>query len=92
LIEADSEGRLTEGTHVAFPVKLGGRALKFIYRSIDPAVGYLHTTTRPGWEKLEGSFELEVAICTNAVSGKTAAWPYRPLRVWGDFAGLKKQE
>jgi hypothetical protein len=34
---------------------------------------------------------LEVAICKNAVSGKTAAWPYRPLKVRGNFAGLKKQ-
>jgi hypothetical protein len=91
LIETDGAGRLAEGTHVAFPVKLGGRPLKFICRSADPAVGYLHTTARPGSEQLEGSFELEVSICKNAGSGKTAAWPYRPLRVRGNFAGLKKQ-
>jgi len=29
LIETDGQGRLAQGTHVAFPVKLGGRPLKF---------------------------------------------------------------
>ena len=90
LIETDSEGGLAEGTHVAFPVKLGGRPLKFNCRPADPAVGYLHITARTG-TGLEGSFQLEVSHCKNAVSGKTAAWPYRPLRVRGNFAGLKEQ-
>jgi hypothetical protein len=91
LIETDGEGRLTQGTHVAFPVKLGGRPLKFNCRPADLTIGYLHTTARTGSDELEGSFQLEVSICTNAVSGKTAAWPYRPLKVWGNFAGLKTQ-
>lgn len=91
LIETDDKGRLTQGTYVAFPVKLGGRPLKFNCRPADLSVGYLHTTTRPGSDELEGSFQLEVAICENAVSGKTASWPYKPLKVRGSFAGLKKQ-
>ena len=90
LIETDGEGRLAEGTHVAFPVKLGGRPLKFNCRPADPNVGYLHITARTS-SGLEGSFQLEVSNCKNAVSGKTAAWPYRPLRVRGNFAGLKEQ-
>jgi hypothetical protein len=91
LIETDGEGRLTQGTYVAFPVKLGGRPLKFDCRPADLTVGYLHTTARTGSDELEGSFQLEVAICENAASGKTAAWPYQPLKVRGNFAGLKKQ-
>lgn len=91
LIETDSEGRLTKGTYVAFPVKLGGRPLKFDCRPADLSVGYLHTNARPGSDELDGSFKLEVAICKNAVSGKTAAWPYRPLKVRGNFARLKNQ-
>jgi hypothetical protein len=90
LIETDGQGRLAQGTHVAFPVKLGGRPLKFNCRPADLTVGYLHTTARMGSDELEGSFQLEVAICKNAVSGKTAAWPYYPLKVRGNFAGLKK--
>ncbi len=89
LIETDSEGRLAQGTHVAFPVKLGGRPLKFDCRPADPTAGYLDITNS-GSDQLQGSFQLEVATCKNAVSGKTAAWPYKPLRVRGNFAGLKK--
>jgi hypothetical protein len=91
LIKTDGEGRLVQGTQVGFPVKLGNRPLKFKCRPADLTRGYLQSTTRTGSDELEGSFQLEVAICTNAVSGKTAAWPYRPLKVHGTFAGLKKQ-
>ena len=91
LIETDREGRFTQGTHVGFPIKLGGRPLRFNCRPADPSRGYLHTTVRTGSDELDGSFQLEIAICTNAVSGKTAAWPYKPLKVRGNFAGLKKQ-
>src|SRR5436853_1212877 len=72
LIETDREGRLTQGTHVAFPVKLGGRPLKFDCRPADPPVGYLETTTRAHADELEGSFQVELVTCKNAVSGKTA--------------------
>src|ERR1044071_3581158 len=44
LIETDGQGRLAQGTHVAFPVKLGGRPLKFNCRPADLTVGYLRTT------------------------------------------------
>jgi hypothetical protein len=92
LIETDGEGRLAQGTHVAFPVKLGGRPLTFNCRPADPTVGYLHTTARTGSDELEGNFQLEVAICKNAASGRTAAWPYQPLKVRGNFAGLKRKD
>ena len=92
LIETDREGRLAPVTHVGFPVKLGGRSLRFNCRPADSTVGYLHTTARTGSDELEGSFQLEVTICKNAVSGKTAAWPYKPLKVRGNFAGLKSKD
>lgn len=91
LIETDGEGRLAQETHVAFPVKLGGRTLNFNCQPADLTIGYLHTTTLTSSDEVEGSFQLEVAICKNVASGKTAAWPYQPLRVRGNFAGLKKQ-
>jgi hypothetical protein len=90
LISTDREGRIAQGTYVAFPVKLGGRPLKFNCRPADPPVGFLHTNTRTGTDELEGRFQLEIIRCTNAVSGKTAAWPYQPLKVSGSFAGLRK--
>ena len=91
LIETDSDGRLAPETHVAFPVKLGNRPLKFNCRPADSTVGSLHTIAGAGSDELEGSFELEVSVCKNAFSGKTAAWPYQPLKVRGNFAGLKKK-
>jgi hypothetical protein len=91
LIETDAAGRLSQKTHVTFPVKLGGRPLNFNCRPTDLTSGDLHTTARTSSDEVEGSFQLEVAICKNAASGKTAAWPYQPLRVRGNFAGLKKQ-
>jgi hypothetical protein len=90
LIRSDREGRIAQGTHVAFPVKLGGRPLQFDCRPADPPVGYLHTTTDS--HQLEGSFQLEITSCKNAISGKTAAWPYQPLKVSGSFAGLPKSK
>jgi hypothetical protein len=91
LIKTDGEGRIAQGTRVAFPVKLGGRPLRFICRPAEPSVGYLHATARAGTDELEGNFQLEVAVCKNAVSGRTAAWPYQPLKVRGNFAGLKRK-
>jgi hypothetical protein len=35
---------------------------------------------------------IRFATCRNAVSGKTAAWPYQPLKVRGNFAGLKNKD
>ena len=92
LIETNRERRIAQGTHVAFPVKLGERPLQFNCRPADPPVGYLHTNTRTGSDELEGSFQFEITSCKNAISGKTAAWPYQPLKVSGSFAGLRKSK
>jgi hypothetical protein len=90
LIETDSEGRITPATRLAFPIKLGGRPLTFNCRPADRAVGYFRTTNTVA-DTLDGDFVIEVTICKNALSGKTAMWPYRPLTVRGSFAGLKKR-
>lgn len=90
LIETDAAGRLTSETHVAFPIELGTRPLKFNCRTANPPVGYLTATQRDSGE-IDGSFALELTTCINAQSGKTAQWPYDPLPVRGNFAGLKKQ-
>ena len=90
LIETDSEGRLTPATHIAFPILIGGRPNTFNCRPADPPVGYLDTKGADSGE-IEGSFVVEVMRCINVKSGKTAQWPYSPLPVRGNFAGLKKQ-
>jgi len=90
LIETDSEGRLTPATHIAFPIKIGGRPNTLNCRPADPPVGYLDTKAADSGE-IEGSFVVEVMRCINVKSGKTAQWPYSPLPIRGNFAGLKKQ-
>jgi hypothetical protein len=55
LIETDGEGRLAQETHIAFPVKLGGRPLNFNCRPADLTIGYLHTTARTGSMKSKGA-------------------------------------
>ncbi len=88
-IETDSQGHLTSATHVAFPIELGGRPLRFICRPADPPNGYLAITNAPGSTELDGNFALEVTRCINAVSGKTAQWPASPMRIHGSFKGIK---
>jgi len=87
-IETDGEGRFTPGTHLVFPLGLGGRQLRLDCRPADRAPGYLRTTARAGSERLNGRFLVEVANCKNAESGKTTNWPPAPLTVSGIFADL----
>lgn len=88
LIEADGEGRVTSGTHLVFPLGLGGNKLRLDCRPADPANGLLRTASRTGSNELDGRFLIELARCKNAESGKTTDWPPSPLTLRGSFAGL----
>jgi hypothetical protein len=90
-IETDGEGRINPGTHLAFPLGLGGRRLRLDCRPADRPTGYLHTTTHAGSDELGGRFFVELATCENAESGKTTNWPPAPLTVGGSFEGLPRQ-
>ncbi|MBC8028778.1 MAG: hypothetical protein H7Z16_01595 [Pyrinomonadaceae bacterium] len=87
-IETDGEGRVAPGTHLVFPLGLGGRRVRLDCRHADRATGYLRTATRAGSDELGGRFLVELATCKNAESGKTTNWPPAPLTVRGSFAGL----
>jgi hypothetical protein len=86
-IEIDGEGRVAPGTHLVFPLGLGGRQVRLSCRPADRATGYLSTTTRAGSDELDGRFLVELATCKNAESGKTTNWPPAPLTVSGSFVG-----
>ena len=86
-IETDGEGRVAPGTHLVFPIGLGGRQMRLNCRPADRATGYLRTTTRAGSDELGGRFLVELATCKNAESGKTINWPPAPLTVLGSFVG-----
>ena len=87
-IETDGEGRVAPGTHLVFPLGLGGRRLRLNCRPADRANGFLRTTTRAGSDALDGRFLVELATCKNAESGKATNWPPAALTVRGSFAGL----
>jgi hypothetical protein len=91
IIETDSEGRITPGTHLVFPLALGGRRLRLDCRAADRATGYLNTTTRAGSDELVGRFLVELATCKNAESGKATNWPPAALTVRGSFVGPATQ-
>jgi hypothetical protein len=86
-IETDGDGGIAPGTHLVFPLGLGGRRLRLDCRPADRATGYFRTTPRAGSGDLGGSFIVELATCKNAESGKTTNWPPAPLTVRGSFAG-----
>jgi hypothetical protein len=86
-IETDGEGRVAPGTHLVFPLGLGGRQVRLSCRPADLATGYLRTTTRAGSDHLGGSFLVELATCKNAESGKAIEWPPAALTVRGSFVG-----
>jgi hypothetical protein len=87
-IEADGEGRVAPGTHLVFPLGLGGKQVRLDCRPADRANGYLRTTTRAGSDELDGEFLVELASCRNAQSGKVTNWPPAPLTLRGNFTGL----
>ena len=97
-IETDAEGRVSPGTHLVFPLGLGGRRVRLDCRPADRATGYLRTTTREGSDELDGRFLVELANCVNAETGKILdteaganpgdAWPSAPLTLRGSFQGL----
>jgi hypothetical protein len=88
-IETDGEGRVTPGTHLAFPLALGGRQVRLDCRPADSPNGYLRTTTRAASDALDGRFVVELASCKNAESGKAIEWPPAALTIRGNFVGLK---
>ena len=87
-IETDGPGRIASGTHLVFPLGLGGRRLRLDCRPADPAIGHFTTTARAGSDALSGRFLVKLVTCENAESGKTTNWPPAPLTVSGSFAGL----
>lgn len=90
-IETDGEGLVAPGTHLVFPLALGGRQVKLRCRPADPGIGSLRTTTRAGSDELGGSFLVELATCENAESGKLIEWPPAALTVRGSFDGLPQR-
>jgi len=87
-IEKDDEGRIAPGTHLVFPLELGGRQRKLRCRPAEEAPGYFRTTPEPPSDVLDGLFLVGLATCEDAGTGKILEWPPAPLTVRGSFEGL----
>ena len=98
LVQTDSQGKVTPATRLVFPIEIAEKKYSLRCRPADPAKGYLHASTRPGSDVLDGRFLVELAKCENAETGKILdteaggdpgqAWPSSPLTLRGSFQGL----
>ena len=86
VIESNGQGRVVEGTHLVFVLRLFDRSLKLNCRPAEPAPGHFNTSARGNM--LDGDFILYLPQCKNAESGKnTAGLPTFTVR--GSFKGLQ---
>jgi len=75
-------------TQVTFELKLQERLRRVRCRPGDPVVGTFITTAPPESGELSGSFDIELARCEDADTGKPLNWPPKPLVIHGSFARL----
>lgn len=88
LIETDSKGNITSGTHLLYTLTLAEKLRKLRCRSAGGSPGYLRATSRTGSDALDGNFLIELATCENVETGKVIEWPPAPLNVRGSFKEL----
>ncbi len=83
----DADGRVTPETQVVFELMFEERLRKVRCRPGDPAVGRF-STGLPESGELSGSFDVELARCEDANTGKPLGWPTKPLLLHGSFDRL----
>jgi hypothetical protein len=84
----DADGRVAPETQAVFGLVFEERLRRVRCRPGDPAVGTLRTTTLAGSGEVSGSFDIELARCEDADTGKPLGWPPKPLILHGSFDRL----
>ncbi|MDA1264174.1 MAG: hypothetical protein O2816_03740 [Planctomycetota bacterium] len=74
-------------TQVVFEIVFQERLTRVRCRPDDSAVGTLRTTASESGE-LSGNFDIELARCEDAQTGKPLGWPSKPLLLHGSFDRL----
>ena len=85
----DADGRVTPETQVVFELVFEESLRRVRCRPGDPAVGTLSTTVLAESGELSGSFDIELARCEDANTGKPLGWPPKPLVLHGSFDRLR---
>lgn len=84
----DGEGRVTSQTQVVFDLVFEDRLQRVRCRPGEPAVGALNIDTLGESGELSGSFDIELARCEDAETGRSLGWPPKPLILHGSFDRL----
>ena len=88
LIVAESEGKISTETQIEFDLVLQDRPRRVRCRPGNPAVGTLEVFTLAETRELAGNFDIELAHCEDAETGKRIPWPPKPLILHGSFDRL----
>ncbi len=84
----DADGQVTPETQVVFELMFEERLRRVRCRPGEPAFGTLSTTALAESGELSGSFDIELARCAYADTGKPLGWPPKPLVLHGSFDRL----
>ena len=85
----DADGGVTPETRVVFEFVFEERLRRVSCRPGDPAIGTVNITALAESGELSGSFDIELARCEDADTGKPLGWPPKPLVLHGSFDRLQ---
>ena len=88
VIVRDADGRVSPETQVVFELVFQEQPRRVRCRPADPAVGTFEVSERVGSGEQSGSFDIELARCEDAATGKPLGWPPRPFILHGSFDRL----
>ena len=85
LLLFDDEGRVASGTEVVFDLVFEDRVRRVRCRPGNPATGEVKTVVLNEAGEISGSFDIELAHCEDAKTGKPLGWPPKPFILHGSF-------
>ena len=88
MLVLDAQGRVSPETQVVFQLEFQEQTRKLRCWPGDPAIGTFSSTTLDGSGELSGSFDVELARCEDAETGKPLGWPQSPFVLHGSFDRL----
>lgn len=84
----DGDGRVSPETFVVFDLVFEDRLRTVRCWPGEPAIGTVQTAKRATTGHLSGNFNIELARCEDADTGKPLGWPPKPLVLHGSFDQL----